>query len=94
MLWETPPNYRGEIRPGARGPEVQWLDKQLAVLQGRKTREGKALTYDDSLVKQVKEFQKSVALTSDGIVGPKTIIQLDTAAGSVGPRLTQRQENN
>ena len=91
LLRETPPNYKGDVRPGASGPEVRWLDKQLAVIQGRKTRERKAPTYDDVLVRQVKEFQVSKGLTPDGIVGPKTISQLDTEVGSIGPRLHPRE---
>lgn len=89
LLRETPPNYKGDVRPGASGPEVRWLDKQLAVIQGRKTRERKVLTYDDAFVRQVKEFQMSKGLTPDGIVGPKTISQLDTEIGSIGPRLNR-----
>lgn len=91
LLRETPPNYKGDVRPGTSGPEVLWLDKQLAVIQGRKTRERKAPTYDNVLVRQVKEFQVSKGLKPDGIVGPKTISQLDTEVGSIGPRLHPRE---
>lgn len=92
LLWEMPPNYEGEVRPGARGPEVQWLDRQLALIQGRKTQERKRLPYDDVLVKQVKEFQTSKGLPPDGIVGPKTIIALNVAVGGVGPALNRSRE--
>jgi general secretion pathway protein A len=89
LLRQTPLNYNGDVRPGARGPQVKRIEKQLAVVQGRKMRERKALTYDDALVRQVKEFQMSKGLTPDGIVGAKTISKLDTEVGSTGPRLNR-----
>ena len=91
LLWRAPPNYRGDIRPGMKGPEVHWLATQLATIQGRKVRTGKALAYDYQLVMQVKKFQLSEGLIPDGIVGPETIIHLNTAAGSNAPKLMQLQ---
>ncbi len=91
ILWERPPHYKGEIHPGASGPEVLWLDKQLAILQGLKAREGKTLTYDAALLEQVKKFQISRGLMPDGIVGPRTVVELTADSGNGRPRLAQGQ---
>jgi len=91
LLWRVPANYRGDIRAGMTGPEVQWLDRQLAIIQGRKARSGEVLTYDAQLITEVKKFQISEEMVPDGIVGPQTIIHLNTAAGIKAPRLVQRQ---
>ena len=93
LLWQMPPNYQGDIRPGDKGPEVTWLDIQLAVVQGRKAQIKKNLSYDDKLVKQVKKFQSDNGLTPNGIVGPETIIHLDTAAGTKAPELIDREKD-
>ena len=91
VLWRVPSNYRGDIYPGMTGPDVHWLDTQLAIIQGRKARTEEVLTYDAQLITQVKKFQISEEMVPDGIVGPQTIIHLNTAAGIKGPRLVQRQ---
>jgi len=91
LLWRVPSNYRGDIHPGITGPDVHWLDTQLAIIQGRKARTGEVLTYDAQLITQVKKFQISEEMVPDGIVGIQTIIHLNTSAGIKGPRLVQRQ---
>jgi general secretion pathway protein A len=73
------------------GPDVHWLDAQLAIIQGRKARTGESLTYDAQIMTEVKKFQISEEMVPDGIVGPRTIIHLNTAAGIKAPRLLQRQ---
>lgn len=96
LLWRVPPDYHGEIRPGNQGPIVQWLDKQLSLIQGRTYQLGKNLVYDlvydDELVRQVKKFQIMEGLVPDGIVGPQTLIHLDTATGGKIPTLVDNQE--
>ena len=94
ILWEPPADYAGEIRPHDRGPEIGWIDRQLAVIQGRKTRQQPALIYDDALVSEVKRFQLSKGLKPDGIVGPKTIVQLNAETRRTGPRLLRRREED
>ena len=44
-------------------------------------------TYDDNLVKRVIAFQSQHGLTADGIVGPITIIHLNTQSGMKVPSL-------
>lgn len=43
--------------------------------------------YDEEIVRQVKEFQRTAGVTPDGIAGPRTIMHLVTAAGDGGPTL-------
>ncbi len=91
LLWRAPVNYRGDIRPGMTGPDVHWLDTQLAIIQGRKARTEEVLTYDAQLITQVKKYQISEEIVPDGIVGPRTIIHINNAVGIKAPRLVQRQ---
>ena len=91
LFWRLPPNYRGDIRRGMKGPDVRWLDTQLAAVQGREVRTGGSPLYDDQLITQVKKFQRNEGLVPDGIVGIKTIIYLNAAAGSHAPKLLYRQ---
>ncbi len=91
LLWRTPPYYRGDIQPGMTGPDVNWLDKQLARIQGREARQKETLSYDEQLVTQVKRFQLTKGLVPDGIAGPQTIIHLNTAGGEKTPRLLKQK---
>jgi general secretion pathway protein A len=91
LLWRLPPNYRGDIHPGMSGTDVHWLDAQLARIQGRKARTGEFLTYDQQLVTEMKKFQLIEGLVPDGIVGPRTVIHLNTAAGVKAPNLVHQQ---
>lgn len=93
LLWQTPPNYRDVIRPGSRGPAVEWLSRQLALAQGRTTQGQKNPAFDDVLLRQVKEFQLAAGLAPDGVVGPQTLIHLDTALGGGSPKLTGLQKD-
>ncbi|MDH4232436.1 MAG: AAA family ATPase [Nitrospirota bacterium] len=91
LLWEVPPGYRGDIFPGSRGVAIDWLDLQLAAIQGRKASVKKKSLYDPNLVGQVKNYQLSEGLMPDGTVGPLTVIHLNNAAGSRAPKLLQKQ---
>ncbi|MEW6418115.1 MAG: AAA family ATPase [Nitrospirota bacterium] len=92
LLWRIPPRYQGPFKRGDRGPVVQWLDRQLTLIQGRKAQPGENSVYDDVLVRQVKKFQLSEGLTPDGIVGPQTLICLNSAAGTGDPVLIDRRK--
>lgn len=93
MLWQMPPDYKGPIHPGQKGNVVQWLDRQLSLIQGRTTQPRKSLIFDETLVRQVKKFQLAKGLVPDGIVGPHTIIHLNTEVGSREPVLVDKQED-
>jgi general secretion pathway protein A len=92
LLWRLPPKYQGALKPGSRGAGVQWLDTQLAIIQGRTMQAKARSAFDAALVKEVKQFQLSRGLEPDGIVGAQTVIHLNSAAGSDEPLLTVRKE--
>jgi general secretion pathway protein A len=89
VLWNIPPGYQDNIHPGIKGMVVAWIDLRLAAIQGREAGKQNLPTYEGDLVAQMKKFQNAEGLPSDGIVGPETIIHLNTAAGSNVPKLVQ-----
>jgi len=91
LLYKTPENYKGTMYPGHKGSAVDWLDKQLSVVQGRKHQTRKNPVYDEKLVKQVKEYQLSEGLEPDGVIGSQTIVHLHNAVGTDEPVLGKRQ---
>lgn len=85
-LWRVPPFAQENIWPGERSAAVQWLRAQLAAVNGGgKTSDDPH--YDDTLVEEVKKFQRAHGLIPDGAVGTQTLIRLSTAADSAAPRL-------
>jgi general secretion pathway protein A len=92
IFWRPPPKYQEDIKRGSRGPLVRWLDKQLSLVQGRTARSLKDPAYDDTMRKQLQEFQRAQGLAPDGRISPETIIRLSTAVGSDEPLLHDRKE--
>jgi len=93
ILWRMPPEYKGFIQHGTKGTKVQWLDKRLAIVLGKQNLAPKEAVFDDELLKRVKEFQLSRGLVPDGIVGPQTIIHLNSAAGTDEPILMNQKKD-
>jgi general secretion pathway protein A len=85
-LWRVPHTYRGRIEYGDRGAEVDWLATQLAKLGGNGAPPSN-LPFDQKMARQVREFQYAQGLKVDGLVGPRTIMQLNRAAGVDEPQL-------
>ncbi len=94
IFWRPPPEYTDIIKPGSEGAFVQWLERQLSLIEGGMNEPGPDRTYSEKLVKRVKRFQMARGLTPDGIVGPRTIIQLNTAAGIDVPLLTEELKDS
>jgi general secretion pathway protein A len=85
LLWKKPKNYLSAITPGGKSQIVHWLklqfdDEKLSINN----------FYDKALVSKVKNFQSQEGLVADGIVGPVTIIHLNTRSGIDIPRLIQK----
>jgi general secretion pathway protein A len=91
LLWREPPVTQRVIRPGDHGPAVEWLARQLAQVQGRTLEASKDWMFDDSLVRQVKQFQFTHGLTPDGSAGPQTLILLVSLADQAAPKLLHEQ---
>ncbi len=86
LLWRKPDNYYSAITPGDNGNIINWLNTHFS--DDRVT--SRRNTYGGSLIKKVKAFQTQHGLTADGIVGPVTIIHLNTEAGMNVPTLTRQ----
>jgi general secretion pathway protein A len=93
VLWEKPKEYVAAIKPGNRTARVEWLDKKLARIQKRPA-SATPVRYDNDLVTQVKQFQFERNLVPDGIVGPLTVIHLDSAYNSNVPQLIDTGKEN
>ena len=92
LFWQPPPFYQQAIFPGSSGDVVQWLGQQLTRLYGHGNKQTIYDTYSDNLVTQFKRFQQSKGLIPDGIVGPLTLIHLNTATGIQAPVLFAASE--
>ncbi len=92
LLWKMPTDYRSPVLPGQKRRIVQWIDRQLSIIQGRETRSQKNFIFDDTLVREVKRFQLAKGLVPNGIVGPQTIIHLNNEVGSEEPLLINKQK--
>jgi len=87
LLWNKPENYSSSIAPGDSGAIINWLTTQLAKINNNPS-DVIISTYDDYLIEKVIAFQARQGLTADGIVGPVTIIHLNTQSGMQVPSLT------
>jgi murein L,D-transpeptidase YcbB/YkuD len=72
---------------------VQWLDQQLAIVNGRSARSGAAGVFDGQLLKEVQAFQAAAGLVPDGVVGAYTLIQLNSRTSQAQPTLTDRPKD-
>lgn len=89
VLWRMPPDFQRTIRPGERGPAVEWLSRQLAALQGETKETAANPVFDDAMVRQVKQFQLAQGLIPDGTVGTQTLMHLSSAADRSAPVLAR-----
>lgn len=85
-FWRAPERFRGRIEYGARSAEVDWLATQLAKLDGNDAPPPQQ-PFDQQMATQVRDFQYAQGLKVDGLVGPRTMMQLNRAAGVDEPRL-------
>jgi len=91
LLWRMPPVARRNIRSGERGPDVEWLGKQLAQVQGKAAETTVDPVFDETMASQVKQFQLVQGLTPDGAVGSQTLMRLSGAADQTAPKLSRNQ---
>jgi general secretion pathway protein A len=85
-MWKIPAGYREKISIGDTGGDVDWVNAQLAALNGlRPPATGQA--FDAAASLQSREFQSAQGLIADGVVGPMTFMQLNRAAGVSEPHV-------
>ncbi len=88
MVWRIPPEYHGPVAVGGRGKSVEWLIRQLSLVDGNPDA-GPNQIFDNSIEARVKRFQLSVNLVPDGIVGIRTWIHLNSINPLNQPTLNQ-----
>lgn len=87
LLWQRPPLQREILEPGETGASVAWLAKTLQEL-GLYAATGQEVRLEGSLLVAFKRFQLSNGLTPDGVLGPMTLVHLNTARSLAGPHLS------
>ena len=92
LLWQTPVDFRGALKPGDKGKMVTWLEEQMAILNGRAARAENEVLFDQQLQREVQEFQAEVGLVPDGVVGAFTLIQLNSRISQQQPTLSARKK--
>ncbi len=85
-FWIAPSGYDGVVRPNDRGPLVDGLARQLALLDGSVAPATPAV-FSDTLRQKLQTFQRAQGLPADGQPGPMTLMQLNRATGVAEPRL-------
>lgn len=87
LLWKPPSQREYLLTPGQTSTSVRWLRQQLMepgeVASAKKTPYADYL-YDDELKSRVVTFQMMHGLNPDGIVGPHTLMHLNTDLGIPG----------
>jgi len=89
MLWQKPSLKKETLKPGETGDSVAWLAEVLQEL-GLYEATGREVRLEGVLLGAFKGFQFSNGLMPDGILGPMTLIHLNTALNQAGPRLSPR----
>jgi general secretion pathway protein A len=84
LVWQSLPGGATLLRAGDTGEAVRWVREQL---------DAPVLTaadyFDDGLQAAIVDFQRRHQLEADGVVGPRTIMQLHTLSTRPMPRLVQ-----
>ena len=91
LLWKTPDEYTASIAPGSTNKMSSWLHKQFNTVANTPGKNPKKVPssnlYNPALVEKVRTFQKEHQLNSEGIVGPMTIILLNSKSNENYPKL-------
>ena len=86
-FWRAPRSWREEVTAGDKGPDVDWLARRLAQVNGvKKPRDNQALAGET--LRYLREFQLAQGLKADGVAGPRTFIRLEQPGGETEPRLS------
>ncbi|MBK9235228.1 MAG: AAA family ATPase [Rhodoferax sp.] len=87
--WRPPAGYSTRLAEGSTGPVVERLAAQLSQLDGQPAPAAGtgSTSLDAALRARVRAFQRAQGLKPDGQPGPMTLMQIDSATGSITPRL-------
>jgi len=89
LLWKPPPQYQRAVKPGAGAPWLGWLGQQFNALGwGVTSTPSMKLTGD--LLLHARQLQSNSGFVPDGIVGPRTIISLNTLLDNSVPLLNRQ----
>ena len=94
LLWRPPPDYRGEIKVGEKGQGIAWLRLQLSIIHGKSQVPTDEAVFDNSMIEELKRFQREQGIEADGIAGPRTLIRLNALTGLDVPLLTPIQQGS
>ncbi len=78
LLWRPEGDPRQTLRVGMRDPRVVWLRAALAQLTGEPLPPADSPLFDESVEARVRDYQRSRRLAVDGLVGPRTLIILQS----------------
>lgn len=92
LLWQRPPFQSKLLQPGEKGDSVAWLAQALHELRLYEAT-GREVRLEGALLGAFKRFQFLNGLTPDGVLGPMSLIHLNTAHNQDGPRLYPRGGN-
>lgn len=94
LLWRPPADFKDPFQSGYEGPEVIWLRNNMAIINQHPSKETESAIYDSGLMQEVKNFQIAEGLMPDGIIGPRTLIHINTAVDISVPTLSGIREIN
>jgi general secretion pathway protein A len=85
-FWRAPRIWREEVTTGDKGPDVDWLARRLAQVNGvKKPHDNQPLAGET--LRYLREFQVAQGLKADGVAGPRTFIRLAEPGAETEPRL-------
>ncbi len=88
VLWQMPPDYRGNLQVGDEGPSVAWLRERLASTLSIDLRASNPARFDDALQAALIHFQRENGMVPDGVAGPMTWIAMNATGANSAPRLS------
>lgn len=92
LLWKPPNGQAKSYQRGSRDPGVLWLRQSLAAILGVTVTDADSELFDESLERQVKDYQRNRRLKVDGLVGQQTQIIINSDLGLDGiPHLLGEQ---
>jgi general secretion pathway protein A len=89
LLWKPQIGAVKEFYPGMRDPDVVWLRKSLATIQGDPIDPMDSDYFDAALETRVRNYQVMRRLIVDGLVAQQTQILINSDLGASAPRLTR-----